>query len=157
MTGASAPFARIRVPRALEPAGLVELGRALLAASRDDAIRVLLLEGAEGVFCRGLDAAVALETRGVAEEARAAHAFASCLRALRFGGKPTIAAVDGEALGGGVGLVAACDLVLATERATFALPELLFGLLPATILPLLHERMPPQKARLLALRGRSHS
>jgi enoyl-CoA hydratase/carnithine racemase len=50
-----------------------------------------------------------------------------------------------------VGLVAASDIVLASDRASFSLPELCLGLLPAVILPLLLERMPPQKARLLAL------
>jgi enoyl-CoA hydratase/carnithine racemase len=70
---------------------------------------------------------------------------------LRLAEKPTIAVVDGEALGGGVGIAAACDLVLATTRASFGLPELLLGLLPAVVMPVLLERMPAQKIRLLAL------
>ncbi len=62
-----------------------------------------------------------------------------------------IAAVDGAAAGGGVGLVAAADLALATARATFGLPEVTLGLLPAMVFPVLLERLTPQRARMLAL------
>ena len=78
------------------------------------------------------------------------HAFVQALLAVRCGA-PAVAYVDGEARGGGVGLAAACDLVLATPRATFALPEALFGLVPGAIRPILEERMAPQKVRRLAL------
>src|SRR5262249_37795617 len=83
--------------------------------------------------------------------------FVRCLTTVRLGGKPTIALVDGAALGGGLGLAAACDVLLATERASFGLPEALFGLVPATIFPLLLERLPAQRARLLALDPLSRS
>src|SRR5438477_5999325 len=77
--------------------------------------------------------------------------------AQRSNGKVTLAVVDEQALGGGVGLAAVCDYVLATERATFGLPELLLGLVPATIFPILLERMPPQRARRLALLGHTQN
>jgi enoyl-CoA hydratase/carnithine racemase len=83
------------------------------------------------------------------------RAFAECLVSLRLSTKPTVAAVDGAALGGGVGIASACDLVIATPRSVFGLPELLLGLAPLLIWPLVIERVPPQKARLLALRGTS--
>jgi len=75
---------------------------------------------------------------------------------IRSCGKPVVAAVDGETLGGGVGLAAACDLVVATERSTFGMPETLFGLIPAITLPLLLERMTPQKTRLVTMTARSY-
>jgi enoyl-CoA hydratase/carnithine racemase len=78
------------------------------------------------------------------------------LLSLRSAPKPTIALVDGSASGGGVGLAAACDLVICTERASFAFPEVLFGLVPAMVLPLVLERMSPQRARLWALTGLAH-
>jgi enoyl-CoA hydratase/carnithine racemase len=83
-------------------------------------------------------------------------AFVHCVWLIRSCGKPVVAAVDGETLAGGVGLAAACDLVVATERSTFGMPETLFGLIPAITLPVLLERMPPQKVRLLTMTARSY-
>jgi enoyl-CoA hydratase/carnithine racemase len=83
--------------------------------------------------------------------------FAACLRRIRYAGKPVIAVVDGEVLAGGVGIVAACDLVIASTNSSFGLSELLFGLVPATVMPLLFERMTAQKMRLWALAAGTHS
>ena len=149
-------LARVTVPPTLDGASLTMFRRALAAACRGDECRVLVVEGSDSEFCRGLDFA-ALSEASSGDVGEATHLFARCLTELRSAGMPTIAAVGGATIGGGVGLAAACDMVLASERATFALPELLFGLLPATVLPLLYERMPAQKARLMALGGRSYS
>jgi enoyl-CoA hydratase/carnithine racemase len=93
-----------------------------------------------------------LDTAGVFEDARApVESFAACLEAIRKGHKPVIGLVDGEAAGGGVGLAAACDGVLATTEATFTLSELLFGLTPAVILPYLAQRVSLQKLRWMGL------
>ncbi|HZV02380.1 MAG TPA: enoyl-CoA hydratase/isomerase family protein, partial [Planctomycetota bacterium] len=139
---------RIPIPETLSLATTSALLEALARAGSDSS-RVVIIEGRPEVFCRGLDLA------SVSDRPRAAHSiavsFARCLEAIRALAKPTIALVRGEALGGGVGLAAACDLVIATGEASFALPEALFGLLPAIVLPVLLERMPAQKARLLAL------
>ena len=62
--------------------------------------------------------------------------------------------VDGEVKAGGVGLAVACDIIVATERATFELGEVIFGLIPANVLPLLTLRVSPQKARSLVLSSR---
>jgi enoyl-CoA hydratase/carnithine racemase len=120
---------------------------------------VLVLEGTDGVFCRGMSlaglGAAELDNELDNEPSDAVRAFARCLEVLRLAAKPTIAVVDGEALGGGLGIAAACDVVLASSRARFGLPELLLGLLPAVVLPVLLERMSAQQARLLALRADS--
>ncbi|MCC6559339.1 MAG: enoyl-CoA hydratase/isomerase family protein [Polyangiaceae bacterium] len=146
---------RIDLPEALANASLDELAAALDRAAEDRAARVWVLAGGPGVFCRGMD----LEpiVTGAGDSTRGARAFAGCLSRLRRAPRPTIAVVEGEALGGGVGLAAACDRVIAAPGATFALPEALFGLLPAMVMPVLLERMPPQKARLLALTGAGRS
>jgi enoyl-CoA hydratase/carnithine racemase len=136
------------VPHALDAASILALHAAIDAAGDG----LIVLEGTDGVFCRGMD------LEGLADghvAAASAHAFARCLEALRLSPNPTIAVVDGPALGGGLGLTAACDVVLATERATFGLPELLIGLLPAIVLPVLLERVSSQRVRLLGMRGRS--
>ncbi len=145
---------RVLVPETLSVATIAAFVDALARAEREPSRVAVVESAAGGVFCRGLDlASVSGEgERGAAARAQAiAVAFARCLETLRGFPKPTIAAVRGEALGGGLGIAAACDLVVATESASFGLPETLFGLLPATVLPVLLERMAPQKARLLAL------
>jgi enoyl-CoA hydratase/carnithine racemase len=140
---------RVQVPAVLDAASVFALHAAVEAAP-DGRAELLLLEGTEGIFCRGLDVADISQNRTVTASV---HAFSRCLEALRFAPCPTIALVDGPALGGGLGLAAACDAVLATPRAAFGLPELLLGLLPAIVLPVLLERVSAQRLRLLALRA----
>jgi enoyl-CoA hydratase/carnithine racemase len=68
---------------------------------------------------------------------------------------PIVCLVEGEAKAGGVGLACACDIVVARERASFELGEVIFGLIPANVLPyLLSLRMAPQKARYLVMSSR---
>jgi enoyl-CoA hydratase/carnithine racemase len=67
--------------------------------------------------------------------------------------RPTLAVVDGPAIGGGLGLAAACDFVLATERASFGLPEALYGLAPAIIRPALLTRLSTQQLNVLFFTG----
>ena len=114
---------------------------------------VVLSGGGDGVFCNGMDLADAGD--GSDRAKRGLLSFADCLLSIRWAAVPTIAAVDGSVLGGGVGIAAACDLTVATARSSFGLPEALYGLLPAVVMPLLLERVSPQQARLLALRGGS--
>lgn len=137
----------IAIPAALSEASIGALERALSAAPVD---RPWLLRSEGASFCSGMDLAEVLE----GSPAKGLQRFARLLRNLvQRAAVPTIALVEGEARGGGVGIAAACDLVLATDRASFALPEALFGLSPALIAPVLLTRMSPQKLRLLALRG----
>lgn len=123
-----------------------------IASTLTDAkARYITLEGEAGAFCEGLN----LERLSDPAEDWAAiqHSYAAVLRAVERAECPVVALVDGVALGGGLGLVAATDLVIATPRSTFGLPEVLVGLLPATALPYLAQRIGVAKARLLALDG----
>lgn len=145
------------LPEVLDAPGLERLERTLARAGKRGVgardVHAWALRGTGGVFCRGM-ALGAMAKSG--PQARAAlERFARVLGMLRAAPRPTVAVVDGEALGGGVGLAAACDRVLATSRASFGLPEALFGVLPGVVLPALHDRMPPQKVRLLVLDGAS--
>ncbi len=150
---------RIPVPPALDARTTGELAQRIEHAAAQPG-GVIVLAGGAGTFCRGIDftALLAAQDAGALEVecARSVEAFVRCLRRIRSCGRPVVAAVDGETLAGGVGLAAACDLVVATERSTFGLPETLFGLIPAITLPVLLERMTPQKARLVILTGRSY-
>ena len=158
MPGAD-PAARIQVPPTLDARSTGELAEDIERAISQPH-GVIVLAGGDGTFCRGIDftSLLAAEDAGDldTECTRSVDAFVRCVWLIRSCGKPVVAAVDGETLAGGVGLAAACDLVIATERSTFGMPEALFGLIPAIALPLLLERMTPQKARLIAMTGHSY-
>ena len=140
--------------------GLAALEQLLLRAEADELCRVLVLASDADEFCRGMDlqgvlAADASDTSDPSGQGPAAGiaAYARVLGLLRASRAATICVVDGPAAGGGVGLVAACDLVIAGPRASFRLPELFLGLIPAVVLPVLAERTGPARARALALTG----
>jgi enoyl-CoA hydratase/carnithine racemase len=82
---------------------------------------------------------------------RDAERFAAMMRAIRHCAKPTVARVQGHAFGGGVGLCAACDIVIASDQARFSVSEARFGILPAVIGPYLVEAVGQRQARRLAL------
>jgi len=149
--------ASIVVPAELDACTIVTLSLAIKRAVDDPSIQVLVFHGADGIFCRGMSLGGLVSSEMIGDPTEGVRAFARCLEVLRLAEKPTIAVVDGDALGGGLGIAAACDVVLATLDAAFGLPELLLGLLPAIVLPVLLERMPAQQARLLALRAESVS
>ena len=140
------------VPESLNCSSVHEFAQAIDAAMQDDTAGAIVLQGTRETFCRGLDFDEIADTGNIAgAPTRAIEDYCRCLRALRFSDKPTVAIVQGASLGGGVGLVAACDVVIATENATFALPEVLFGFAPAMVLPFLLERVPRRTARIWAL------
>lgn len=135
----------------LDPDGIAALAQAVAAAAACGA-RALVLESAGPEFCAGMDLEGALALDEAAARAALAS-YAACLEQLTRAPLATIAVVDAPASGGGVGLAAACDLVVASPRATFALPELRFGLVPAVILPALRSRLRLQQIKRLALTG----
>jgi len=111
----------------------------------------IVLTGVPGSFCEGMDVE-GPEAQAAVDEGLAA--LASLLDRLERVGRPVIALVDGAALGGGLGLAAVADLVLATSRASFGLPESLLGLLPAVVFPFVARRIGVARGRLLALGGK---
>ena len=125
-----------------------------------DGLAALIVEGGGGVFSAGADLkslSDALATpppAGPTDPLEALNAAGGRFFA-RFAALPfvTIAVVDGAAVGGGVGLAAASDIVIATARARFALTETSLGLPPAQIAPYLVARMGARVARRLALTG----
>lgn len=134
--------------------GLDELDRLLDDAENSRRCRVLVIESVPGVFCRGMDLEFLIAHAGEDQSERIA-AYARCMERLRCSDKAVVCLVDGEAMGGGVGLAAAADVIIATSRSVFALPECVLGLIPAMVMPLLCERMPVQKARWMALSSRN--
>ncbi|MGH7790471.1 MAG: enoyl-CoA hydratase-related protein [Candidatus Binatia bacterium] len=111
---------------------IVELDAHLRAAMADDAVRVVVLTGNGPAFCAGAD----LKTGGggaVARDGAPRNPFIEILKLMWDGPKPVIAAVNGHAFGGGLGLVAAADIAIAAESAKFAFSEVRIGVIPAMI------------------------
>lgn len=120
----------------------VEALRDGIAAATAAQARVLVITGAPGQFCLGMRFEPVPDRDALA-------GFAGVMRSLLLAPMPTLAVVDGPALGGGLGIAAACDVVLASDRARFGLPEALYGLAPAIIRPALLRRLSPQQLGML--------
>ncbi|MCZ9353751.1 enoyl-CoA hydratase-related protein [Streptomyces mutabilis] len=148
-----ATLARPERQNSIDADVLDELGRALDQAESDPSCAALVLEGADGVFCSGLDfgAAAGELAAGGTGMAAGGEAFLALMRRFTTAPVVVISCVDGRATGGGVGLAAASDFVLATERSRFSLPEALWGLLPCCVLPFVIRRTGLQKAYGMAL------
>lgn len=127
------------------------LAESLTAELNATMARYVTIEGPPGAFCEGLDLDRLADSRDDVRSAQ--HSYARMLRAVEHAPCPVFALVDGVALGGGLGLVAAADLVIATPRSEFGLPETLVGLIPAVALPYVAQRTGTVRARLLALDG----
>lgn len=147
-------FARIHRPEAGNAinADLVhELNDVYTRASASPTTTVVVLEGLPEVFCFGADfqaiSDAARQGQDTAFEPE--HTF-ELFRRIAYGDVLTVAHVRGKANAGGVGLVAASDVVIADESASFSLSELLFGLIPAVVLPYLIRRTGFQRAHYLA-------
>ena len=148
-TVAMVVLARPEVHNAFDETLINELTRALTALDADDAVRAVILLGAGRSFCAGadLDWMKRAARYGHAENVADATALALMLATLAGLSKPTIARVHGAVFGGGVGLVAACDIAVAAHDATFSLSEAKLGLIPATIGPYVVEAIGARQAR----------
>ncbi len=116
---------------------IADLTAACRQLDADDAVRVVVLAGRGKSFSAGADlnwmkAAGAASVEDNLEDARR---LAAMQRTLSGMSKPTIARVQGAALGGGMGLASACDICIAADRAVFATSEVKFGIIPAAISP----------------------
>lgn len=143
---------RPETQNAIDDTLLTELLRALDAAEADPECRLVILAGENGVFCTGMDfAAVAKQAASGSTEAMRSSRYMEVLRRLATIPRTVIAKVDGRVTAGGVGFVAASDLVVATERTQFSLSEALWGLLPCCVMPYLVRRIGFQPAYRLTL------
>ncbi len=122
---------------AFDDALITELTDALRSMEAEDGIRVVVLSSVGRSFSAGADLNWMRRVAGATqdENKRDAMALAALMRTLAELRKPTVARVQGPAYGGGVGLIACCDVVVATLNATFAFTEAKLGILPAVISP----------------------
>jgi methylglutaconyl-CoA hydratase len=122
-----------------------------------DGVRVVFVTGAGEGFSAGADLEWMRDAAGYTEAENREDAFAMATMLKRLHSLPhlTVALVDGPAFGGGAGLVAACDLAIATERSKFAFSEVKLGLVAATISPYVIAAIGPRRARSLFATGRA--
>lgn len=146
---------RPQVHNAFDDGLVAALQAALDEAARDGQTRFLLLTGAGKSFSAGADLnwmrgmAQASEAENRADSLR----LAALMRTLNFFPKPTIARVNGAAYGGGVGLVACCDIAIGVQGAKFSLSEVKLGLVPAVISPYVIAAIGARHARRLFVTG----
>ncbi|MEZ5894083.1 MAG: enoyl-CoA hydratase/isomerase family protein [Parvularculaceae bacterium] len=116
---------------------------------KDEGVRAIVLTGAGKAFSAGADLSMMQRAAAyTAEENKAdARRLAGMLSAIYHSPKPTIALVNGPAMGGGLGLIAACDIAIGADTAFFALSEARLGLIPAVISPFVIEAIGARQAR----------
>jgi methylglutaconyl-CoA hydratase len=134
---------------------LAELPRCLALLSQDAAVRAIVLAGRGRSFCAGADLEWMQQQARAGYEANLedARRLAWMLRSLAQSPKPTVARVHGAALGGGLGLIAACDIALASHAASFGTTEVRLGLTPSTIAPYVIGAIGERAARRYFLSG----
>jgi methylglutaconyl-CoA hydratase len=130
-------LARPKVHNAFDETMIAELTVAVRAAAEAPEVRVIVIHGTGATFCAGadLDWMKRMAGFGHAENLADANALAEMLSTIAGCPKPTVACVNGPAYGGGVGLVACCDIAIGASDGVFALSEAKLGLIPATISP----------------------
>jgi enoyl-CoA hydratase/methylglutaconyl-CoA hydratase len=128
---------------------VTELFERLETAERDDAAKVVVIRSSGRVFCSGADLSEAT-SQGME---RGAREIVRLQRLIVTMGKPVVVEVGGPVRAGGIGIVAAADLAIAAEDATFALTEVKLGLAAAIISLTVHHRMNPRAASLTTLGG----
>ena len=134
---------------AFDDAMIKDLDAALHAVRRNDSVRVLVLAGRGKSFSAGADLNYMKRAAqfSKAENIEDAMCLGRMLLTLRTMPVTTIALIQGAAYGGGVGLVAACDIVVAAASAQFALTEVTLGLVPAMISPFVIDAIGSRQAR----------
>ncbi|AHC13849.1 enoyl-CoA hydratase/isomerase family protein [Salinispira pacifica] len=145
----------------LNPSSLEELSRAFQEGLADEDAKLLMIRSGERSFCLGMDLEgleSSLDDDGSGGNSGGDHRsggvkrYSSLLYSIAGCAKPVIALVEGDVKAGGVGLAAACDIVIAREDASFELSEVLFGLVPYNVLPYVFSlRMSPQRFRYMVL------
>jgi methylglutaconyl-CoA hydratase len=150
---AQVTMARPAVFNAFDEAMIAELDAAFAQLIADDQVRVIVLAGEGRHFSAGADLQWMQRASQASREWNLADArkFAGMLARIEAAPKPTVARVQGAALGGGVGLAAACDIAIAADNASFSVSEAKFGILPSVIGPYVTNAVGKRQAKRLAL------
>jgi methylglutaconyl-CoA hydratase len=146
---------RPEVRNAINGEMMGEIIEGLEGAKKSD-IRVLVLRGKGKVFCAGADIHWMKEAAkaSLEDNYEGNVLLARCFHAIYTFPKPTLAVVHGAAMGGGNGLLAACDMAYALDDTLFSFSEVRIGIIPATISPYVIKRIGEFKAKELMLTGK---
>ncbi|MBI3892588.1 MAG: enoyl-CoA hydratase/isomerase family protein [Candidatus Wallbacteria bacterium] len=147
---------RPQIHNAMDDTTVIEAMAALNEAEESDRVRAVVFCGAGDSFCAGADINWMKRVRNFTklENIRDAEALCELFYRIYTFRKPVVARVQGAARGGGAGLVAACDVVVASTNATFAFTEVKLGLVPAVISPYLVRRLGEGPCRYYILTGK---
>ncbi|MEC5289969.1 crotonase/enoyl-CoA hydratase family protein [Aurantimonas sp. C2-6-R+9] len=153
---ATLTLARPDKHNAMNAAMIADLTRAAEEFGADPTVRVVVLTGEGRSFSAGADLAWMKAQFAASREERIAEAtaLARMLKALNEMPKPLIGRIQGQAFGGGLGLIAVCDVAVASDAARFAFTEAKLGLIPATISPYVLARMGEGRARRVFMSAR---
>jgi 3-hydroxypropionyl-coenzyme A dehydratase len=133
---------------------LAELVEAMKTARGDDGVRAVVLTGAgDKAFCAGADLGGFAADASLVEKHFASDRFIELFWLMAELGKPTLCAANGHVLAGGMGLALSCDLVIATEAATFGTPEINVGAFPFMIMAIIYRNVPRKKVNEMLLLG----
>ncbi len=146
---------RPKVHNAFNDVLVAELNSVFEAAEKDESLHALVLTGTGPSFCAGADTHW---MRGMAKASQLENRedslqLARLMRRLDFLDMPTIARVNGAAYGGGIGLIACCDVAIGVDSAKFALSEVKLGIVPAVIAPYVVDAIGLRQARRLFVSG----
>lgn len=146
---------RPKIHNAFDNVLIASLTAALQQADADPAVRSVVLTGNGSCFSAGADLNWMRGMAGASEQENRDDSLrlAQLMRTLQFLSKPTIARVNGAAYGGGVGLVACCDIAIGVDTAKFALSEVKLGLVPAVISPYVVAAIGLRESRRLFITG----
>jgi methylglutaconyl-CoA hydratase len=146
---------RPEVRNALSSELMDAVGESLDAFAADDAVRAIVIAGAGPAFCAGADLRSMRQSRDkdAGDNKSDAHRMGGLFHRVASCRKPVLARVHGPAIGGGVGLMAACDIVVAAVSTRFQFSEVRLGIVPAVISPFCIRRLGRMKALRLFLTG----
>jgi methylglutaconyl-CoA hydratase len=146
---------RPEVRNAFDAESIAAITQAAATAAEDQTLRAIVLAGAGKIFCAGADLGWMSQAIGFTHRENLADAedLARMLERLNTLPVPLIGRLHGAALGGGVGLAAVCDIVVAAEDTVFALSEVKLGILPAVISPYVIRKIGESAARELFVTG----
>ncbi len=139
MSGVKLEISRITLPKYLNEEALQEL-RKQMDSIENSQPKIVVVEGTSSYFCHGLDFAWLTDHKSQKIQALAEE-FVHFLNFLHRSPFISVAAVNGSTIGGGVGIAAACDLVISTHESYFQLTEGLFGLIPGAIFSFLIDKL----------------
>ncbi|TMV91017.1 crotonase/enoyl-CoA hydratase family protein [Thioclava sp. BHET1] len=149
-------LARPEKHNALSEPMMREITQAIQELGADEGVRAVILAAQGRSFCAGGDLKWMQAQMDAPPEARAdaARVLAGMLNALNTCPKPLIGAVQGNAFGGGIGMMSVCDVTIGVAQARFGLTETRLGLIPATIAPYVIARMGEARARRVFMSAR---